>query len=321
VQNKTNGFRSERKCSFNKTKTKNGSADSQLSDKIQKGKLKNKNNKKTIMKFKDFKRKLIGILILSVAFVIGMNAQKNCQSPVCYPWQNTDNLNIGAKLDTIQKTLAASGGGGTSLRQSTLDSIKDASYYSGIGSSQANLISAQGAILNSVLMASLQSLDSLKVINEALHYGGDIAFINTEGNNNTNACAISLSVLQSCIGGYSNSFIGRHGAQNTTKSVFWDAKDSCVFTDNNLVSVFKTSYGNSELDTLRILALALNSYADNTKPSDTLLTSTSYTSLVSDLNTFYSNPGHQAYKILQESHSNAVVGSTLTFYCVIRYKP
>ena len=104
------------------------------------------------MKIKDFKNKLIAMFIMFMAFVIGINAQnKNCSPRTCVPFQNPDLIQI---YEAIKEDSAyRSGGGGgcrTCYNQETQDSIKNALYYSGVGSSIANLISENNSVLENI---------------------------------------------------------------------------------------------------------------------------------------------------------------------------
>jgi hypothetical protein len=105
------------------------------------------------MKSKDFKNKLIAVFIMFMAFVMGMNAQnKNCSPRTCNPFQNPDLLQI---YEAIKEDSAyRSGGGGgcrTCYNQETQDSIKRALYYTGVGSSIANLISENNSVLDDIV--------------------------------------------------------------------------------------------------------------------------------------------------------------------------
>jgi hypothetical protein len=104
------------------------------------------------MKIKDFKNKLIAMFIMFMAFIIGMNAQnKNCSPRTCVQFQNPDLLQI---YEAIKEDSTNGGGGGggcrTCYNQQTQDSIRNALYYSGVGSSIANLINNGNAILNAI---------------------------------------------------------------------------------------------------------------------------------------------------------------------------
>jgi hypothetical protein len=121
------------------------------------------------MKIKDFKNKLIAMFIMFMAFVIGINAQnKNCSPRTCVPFQNPDLLQIYEAIKEDSAYRSSSGGCRTCYNQETQDSIKNALYYSGVGSSIANLISENNSVLeniaantNAILHFRQSSLDSI----------------------------------------------------------------------------------------------------------------------------------------------------------------
>ncbi len=242
------------------------------------------------MKKSNFYGAMIAFILMMLGFCVGMNGQTDtCNLPNCGGWNQPDFKKLNNTLIQIRNKTGGGGGGGSSLRQSTLDSINKASYYSGIGSSQANLISENNAVMTSVLDAINNSLDSLNSLiknTQAVGHGITDYF---RSDVSTNAYSIMPFINQ-----YTQATSANTGEI-----------DGAVY-DYLIHSVFKN--------------LAGQSYLENTSPVDTLLTETSYATLVADLNTFYSNPYHANSRILQESHTNAIVGATLTYYCVIRFK-
>ena len=93
------------------------------------------------------------MFIMFMAFIIGMNAQnKNCAPRTCNPFQNPDLLQIyeAIKEDSAYRSSGGGGGCRTCYNQETQDSIKNALYYSGVGSSIANLISENNSVLENI---------------------------------------------------------------------------------------------------------------------------------------------------------------------------
>lgn len=248
------------------------------------------------MKLKSFRNKIIAILIMSVAFVVGMKAQ-TCK----YPLSNNDFKQLACILtkDTLKvKTI----GGGTSNRQSTQDSIKKALYLPN-GVSIVRIDSLIALTLNGYSGVIQPKKNSIR------YYDSLIV-------NNTDS--IKKLLKNSDIGygvtiGSICNFIATYTGDTWQQLISANLNLDAILTEANTT--------NAQLNNLLSYVQSNgNGYLDNVRPIDTLLTNTSYSSLVNDLNAFYQNPFHGFSNILQESHSNALVGATLTYYCVIRYK-
>ena len=186
------------------------------------------------------------------------------------------------------------GGGGGGNRQSTQDSINHALYYSGVGQSTANLINTSNSNLGQIVGNTTGiSFYRQSTVDSLLHlfYAGSTNLINE----------IDVYTVLS----YSK-LIDINNNTSFTGNNLLDGSGHKSLTDGSNQSVF--------------LAANNESYLNNTKPIDTLFTNTNYANLVSALNAFYNNPYHLNSRILQESHTNAVVTATLTYYCVVRFK-
>jgi len=134
----------------------------------------------------NFKNKIIAILIMSLAFVFGMNAQnQTCHPTTCFPFSNNDLLQV---YEAVKESASTPG---TGTRQSTQDSIKRALYYTNAGGTvtAANL-------LNSINV-SATSLPIIAANTSTITVAATFTTITTAGTNTVASGARLVSVYNS----------------------------------------------------------------------------------------------------------------------------
>jgi|GEM_PF-5927918 hypothetical protein len=186
--------------------------------------------------------------------------------------------------------------------------IKAASYYTGIGSSQANLLSIANTIATDI--------DGNTNLIQFLLRNDTARKLSTVSNNQIQDGVYGSNYWRALI--YVPDISDKLRNAFTNTSYFYCNYSGTPFTSPSLnsfgfdtISGHHYSSANSEYVTSK--------YVANTTVSDTLITSvTTMSDLVTAVNLFYAE--HPNRSIKDVSYTNAIVTATLTYFAVIRYK-